>query len=44
MKKTPLYWSLAVGVLAVVWQVVTFYVRFGRWNDLATVLDYAIYL
>ena len=42
MKKVPLYWALIVGLLVVAAQVITFYVRFGRWNTDAFFLDYLL--
>ena len=40
VKKIPLQWALLVGLLAVAAQVLTFYVRFGRWNTDAFIVDY----
>ena len=42
MKKVSPYWSLLVGLLAIVGQVVTFYIRFGRWNTDAFIVDYLL--
>jgi hypothetical protein len=42
LKKVSLYWSLLVGLLAIVGQVVTFYIRFGRWNMDAFIVDYLL--
>ena len=43
MKKTQLYWALFVGLLSVVAQMATFYLRFGKWNESATTLDYLLF-
>ena len=43
MKKVPLYWTLIVGLLSVAAQIVTFYVRFGRWNTDATLTEYLLF-
>ena len=32
MKSIPVYWALLVGLLSVLAQMVTYYLRFGRWN------------
>ena len=42
MKKVPLYWALIIGLLVVAAQVITFYVRFGRWNTSAFFVDYLL--
>ena len=42
LKKISPYWSLLVGLLAIVGQVVTFYIRFGRWNMDAFIVDYLL--
>ena len=42
MKKVSLYWALVVGLLVVAVQVITFYIRFGRWNTNAFFLDYLL--
>jgi hypothetical protein len=42
MKKISPYWALLVGLLIVAAQVITFYVRFGRWNMDAFILDYLL--
>lgn len=42
MKKVPLQWALIVALLVVAAQVLTFYVRFGRWNTEAFFLDYLL--
>ena len=36
-------WSLSVGVLSVAAQILTFYVRFGRWNTDSTFVDYLLF-
>lgn len=40
VKKIPFQWALLVGLLAAVAQVLTFYLRFGRWNTDAFIVDY----
>ncbi len=40
MKTLSPLWSCLVGLLTVLYQVVTFYVRFGRWNTDASITDY----
>lgn len=42
MKRIPIYWALFIGLLVVAAQVVTFYVRFGRWNTDAFFVDYVL--
>ena len=42
MKNVSSYWALVVGLLVVAAQVITFYVRFGRWNTNAFFLDYLL--
>jgi hypothetical protein len=42
MKKVSFYWALLVGLLIVIAQVITFYLRFGRWNTNAFFLDYLL--
>lgn len=43
MKKVPLYWAFIVGCFVVAAQVITFYVRFGRWNTEADLTDYLFF-
>ena len=43
MKTISAYWALLVGLLAVAAQVVTFYLRFGRWNTEATFVEYLFF-
>ncbi len=43
MKTIPAYWALLVGLLSVAAQVVTFYLRFGRWNTEATFMEYLFF-
>lgn len=43
MKQVSPYWSLLVGLLTVIYQIVTFYVRFGRWNTDASWVDYLVF-
>jgi hypothetical protein len=43
MKKTQIYWALLVGLLSVVAQIATFYMRFGKWNVSSTMLDYVLF-
>ncbi|MBI3167894.1 MAG: hypothetical protein HYZ22_05415 [Chloroflexi bacterium] len=40
MNKKTLYWALGVGVFAILWQVFTFYFRFGQFNPYALWQDY----
>ena len=42
MKTVSYYWAMLVGLLTIVAQVVTFYLRFGRWNTDAFIVDYLI--
>ena len=42
MKKVSLYWALVVGLLVVAAQVITYYIRFGRWNANTFFLDYVL--
>ena len=37
------YWSLLVGFLAIVAQVLTYYFRFGRWNTVSPFEDYLFF-
>lgn len=43
MNKKTLYWALGVGVFAILWQVFTFYFRFGQFNPYASWLDYLLF-
>ena len=43
MQKSYVYWAVVVGLLSVVAQVTTFYVRFGRWNTSSSIGDYALF-
>ncbi len=43
MKKLSIYWALLVGLLTVVYQIATFYIRFGRWNTDSSLLDYLLF-
>jgi hypothetical protein len=43
MKKLSVFWAALVGLFSVVWQVGSFYLRFGRLNELASPLDYIIF-
>ncbi|HUE98952.1 MAG TPA: hypothetical protein VMN99_06835 [Anaerolineales bacterium] len=43
MKSISAYWALLVGLLSVIAQVVTFYLRFGRWNAEATFVEYLFF-
>jgi len=40
VKKNPLLWALAVGTLALLWQVFSYYFRFGQFNPHAAWTDY----
>ena len=42
MKKISPVWALVVGLLVVAAQVITFYIRFGRWNTNAFFVDYLL--
>jgi hypothetical protein len=42
MKKVSLFWAFVVGLLVVAAQVITFYIRFGRWNTNAFIVDYLL--
>jgi hypothetical protein len=37
------YWAFVVGLLAIVVQVLTFYLRFGRWNTDARFAEYLFF-
>jgi DMSO reductase anchor subunit len=43
MKKLSVYWALLVGLLSVVVQVLTYYIRFGKWNEFSTAVDYIMF-
>ena len=42
VKRIPFQWSLLVGLLTVAAQMVTFYLRFDRWNTDAFIVDYLL--
>jgi hypothetical protein len=42
VKRIAFQWALLVGLLTVAAQVLTFYVRFGRWNTDAFIVDYLL--
>jgi hypothetical protein len=42
VKRIPFQWALLVGLLTVAAQMLTFYVRFGRWNTDAFIVDYLL--
>jgi hypothetical protein len=42
VKRIPIQWALLVALLIVAAQVLTFYVRFGRWNTDAFIVDYLL--
>jgi hypothetical protein len=43
MKEISYYPATLVGLLTAAIQVITFYVRFGRWNTDATIVDYILF-
>lgn len=43
MKKLSVYWALLVGLLSVVAQILTYYIRFGKWNEFSTAVDYIMF-
>lgn len=43
MKRVSIYWSMLVGLLTVAAQILTFSVRFGRWNTDSTFIDYLLF-
>jgi hypothetical protein len=43
MKTISVFWSLLVGLLSVLAQVITYYVRFGRWNTDSPFVDYLFF-
>lgn len=43
MKKISPYWALLVGLLSIVAQIITFYVRFGRFNTDATLAQFLFF-
>lgn len=40
MKKVSRIWALSVGLVSVLWQVFSYYFRFGQFNPYAAMLDY----
>lgn len=40
MKRTSVFWALVVGLVSVIWQVLTYYFRFGQLNPYASWLEY----
>ena len=40
MKTLSVFWAFLVGLVSVVWQVFTYYVRFGKFNPYAAWTDY----
>jgi len=43
MKAVSVYWALLVGLLAVAAQVLTYLLRFGRWNTVSPFVDYLFF-
>ena len=43
MNKKSFYWALGVGTFSILWQVFTFYFRFGQFNPYALWQDYLIF-
>ena len=43
MKKLSLYWALLLGLLSIIVQAVTFYLRFEMWNGSSSALDYLLF-
>lgn len=43
MKSIPAYWALLAGLLSVIGQVVTYILRFGRWNTGSPFADYVFF-
>ena len=43
MKKISFYWALLIGLLTVVAQIATFYMRFRRWNTDSSFVDYLLF-
>ena len=43
MKKLSFFWSFLMGLLTVVYQIITFSVRFHRWNADARFVDYLLF-
>ena len=43
MKTVPVYWASLVGLLSVMAQVITYYLRFGRWNTDSPFSDYLFF-
>lgn len=43
MKIISVYWALVVGLLAVIAQVITYFVRFGHWNTVSPLVDYLFF-
>lgn len=42
MKRISPYWAALAGLLTIIAQVITFYIRFGNWNTHAFVVDYLL--
>lgn len=40
MRSIPLWWALVVGAVSVIWQILTYYFRFGQFNPYAPISDY----
>jgi hypothetical protein len=43
MNKTSFYWAGIVGLLSVVWQILSYYLRFGKMNEFATFIEYVAF-
>ena len=43
MKSISAFWALLVGLLSVIAQIVTYYLRFGRLNTIATLTEYLFF-
>ena len=39
----PVYWAFAVGILAIAAQLITYFLRFGRWNTESPFSDYVYF-
>ena len=43
MNKIAFYWSGIVGLISIVWQVFTYYMRFGKFNEFAGIAEYVMF-
>lgn len=43
MKTLSMYWSVLAGVISVIWQIASYYFRFGQLNPHAPFTDYVLF-